>query len=80
MTTKSIKEVSRETSAFVRDRGMRAIIVTIHHGIIKLRAKGLRSEEVVDIGALYDRTVRERVMSERRAKLAERRAKKGSRR
>jgi hypothetical protein len=80
MTTKSIKPVTRETSAFVRDRGMRAIVVTIEHGILELRAKGLRSREIVDIGALYDRTVRERVMSERRQKMAERKGKKGARR
>lgn len=79
MTTKSIKLIERETSAYVRDRGLRAIIVGIQHGIITLRAKGLRSTEVVDIGALYDRTVRERVFSERKAKAAERKARRTKR-
>lgn len=41
------------------------MIVTVQHGTITLRCKGLRSREVVDIGAVYERAVRERVMYER---------------
>jgi hypothetical protein len=76
MTTKSVRPVTRETSAFTRDRGFRAIIVTIEHGVIELRAKGLRSREVVDAGWLYEYAVKARVFSERQAKKA---ARKGGR-
>lgn len=76
MTTKSIKPVTRETSAFVRDRGLRAIIVTVHHGVLLMRAKGLRTEETVDIGSLYHRAVKERVMRELAEKKAARRARR----
>jgi len=70
MTTKSIKPVTRETSAFTRDRGLRAIIVTVEHGIIELRCKGLRSREVVDVGWLYQHAVKARVFRERLEKKA----------
>lgn len=70
MTTKSIKPVTRETSAFTRDRGLRSIIVTIEHGIIELRAKGLRSREVVDVSWLYAHAVKARVWRERAEKKA----------
>lgn len=73
MATKSIKPVTRETSAYIRDRGLRPIMATIHLGVLILRAKGLRSEEVLDIGGLYDHAVRTRVL---RAK-AERKGKRG---
>lgn len=49
MTTKSFKPVTRESSALVRERGMRPVIVTIVGGVIELRAKGLRSREIVDV-------------------------------
>ncbi len=29
MTTKSLRPVTRETSAFVRDKGLRAVIITV---------------------------------------------------
>lgn len=74
MTTKSIKPTTRETSAFTRDRGLRAIIVTVEHGIIELRAKGLRSREVVDVGWLYQAAVKARVFRERQEKKALRKA------
>lgn len=78
MTTKSIKPVVRETSAYVRDRGLRPIIATIEHGLLKLRAKGLRSEEVLDIGMLYHQAVKNRVFNEKKQKLLERRARRGN--
>lgn len=68
MTTKSIKPVSRETSSYTRDRGLRPIVATIHHGLLTLRPKGLRTEETMDLGALYERAVRDRLMLERREK------------
>lgn len=78
MTTKSIKPVVRETSAYVRDRGLRPIIATIEHGILKLRAKGLRTEEVLDIGSLYHQAVKTRVFNEKKEAAAARRAKRGN--
>lgn len=80
MTTKSIKPVTRETSAYVRDRGMRPIIATIEHGVLKLRAKGLRTEEALDIGSLYFQAVKARVFRERMDKAKDRAAKRRARR
>ena len=80
MTTKSIKPVTRETSAYVRDRGMRPIIATIEHGMLKLRAKGLRTEEVLDIGSLYFQAVKARVFREKMDKAKERAARRKARR
>jgi hypothetical protein len=76
MATKSAKPVTRETSAYTRDRGIRAILVTIEHGLIELRAKGLRTREVVDVGWLYQYAVKQRVISERSAKKAARKARR----
>ena len=49
MVTKSLRPVTRETSAVVRDKGPRAVIVTVVGGVIELRAKGLRSTETLDV-------------------------------
>lgn len=68
MTTKSTRPVSRETSAFVRDRGMRPLIATLHGSVLILRGKGLRREEIIDIGACYDMAVKLRVARERTEK------------
>jgi len=76
MATKSIKPVTRETSAFVRERGFRPIIATIHGSLILLRPKGLRSEEVLDIAAAWSLAVKQRVVRELHAKRAARKAKK----
>ena len=76
MTTTSIKPTTRETSAFTRDRGLRAIIVTVEHGIIELRAKGLRTRETIDIGWLYQHAVKSRVFRERLEKKALRKARR----
>ena len=69
MTTKSVKPVTRETSAFVRERGFRPLIATVHGSLLLLRPKGLRSEEVIDLAAAYSIAVKQRVARE----LAERR-------
>ena len=61
MATTSIKPTIRETSATTFDRGERNLIVTIHHGVIKIRPKGLKSEEIVDIAAIYEQAVKARV-------------------
>ena len=65
MTTKSTRPVSRETSALVRERGMRPVIVTVTGGVIELRPKGLRKAEVLDLGWCYYQAVKQRVMADR---------------
>lgn len=75
MTTPSTKRTTRETSAFVRDQGFRPVIVTVIGSLIELRAKGRRQVEVVDVASLYYRAVKERVIQEKAAKKAARKAK-----
>ena len=60
MATKSTKPTIRETSATTFDRGERNLIVTIHHGVIKIRPKGLKSEEIIDTSAIYEQAVKAR--------------------
>lgn len=76
MTTPSTRPVTRETSAFIRDRGMRPVLVTITGSLLELRAKGLRSTETLDVASLYYQAVKQRVNAERKAKKL---AKKGPR-
>lgn len=74
MTTSSITSpVTRETPAYIRDRGLRPVIVTVRGGLIELRAKGLRTREVVDIASIYGQAVKQRVAAERAMKKASRR-------
>jgi hypothetical protein len=78
MTTHADRSpVTRETSAYVRDKGMRAVIVTITGGTLILRAKGLRSREILDLGWCYRQAVQQRVSHERAEK---RTARKGAKR
>ena len=72
MTTKSDRPVTRETSSYVRDRGLRPVLVTIRGSVIELRAKGLRSRELLDVGWCYQVAVKARVIRQR----AERKAAK----
>ena len=74
--TPSSKPVTRESSAYVRDRGMRPVIVTITGSLIELRAKGLRSRETLDVASLYTMAVRQRVIREKAEKRAARKAKR----
>lgn len=77
MTTSSLTSpVTRETSAYVRDKGLRPVIATITGGTIVMRAKGLRSREVIDLGWCYEQAVKQRVAYER----AEKRGAKKARR
>lgn len=74
MTTSStLSPVTRETSAYVRDKGMRAVMATITGGTLVLRAKGLRSREILDLAWCYQVAVKQRVAQER----AERKASRG---
>jgi hypothetical protein len=59
--TPSSRPVTRESSAYARDRGLRPIIVTIVGSVLLLRPKGLRSEEALDIGAAWDMAVKQRL-------------------
>jgi hypothetical protein len=78
MTTSSLASpVTRETCSYVRDKGMRAVLVTITGGSLVLRAKGLRSREVLDISWCYQQAVKQRVAQERADK---RGARKGAKR
>lgn len=77
MTTSALTSpVTRETGAYVRDKGLRAVIVTISGGVLTLRAKGLRSREVLDIGWCYQVAVKQRVAQERAEKRASRKSSK----
>ena len=78
MTTSSLKSpVTRETTAFVRDKGLRPVIATLQGGTLIMRAKGLRSREVLDVGWCYEQAVKARIAHERAEK--KRGAKKGAR-
>jgi len=78
VTTRSLTSpVTRETSAYVRDKGMRPVIATLTGGTVVLRAKGLRSTEVLDLSWCYQQAVKQRVLQERAKKRA---AKKGGKR
>ena len=76
MATLSTRPVTREMAAYVRDRGLRAVIATLVGGVIELRAKGLRSREVLDVGWCYLTAVKARVSQEKAAKTAARKAKR----
>lgn len=74
MTTNSTQSpVTRETSAYVRDKGLRAVVATLSGGVLVLRAKGLRSREMLDLGWCYQQAVKQRVAQEK----AERKAARG---
>jgi len=76
MATKSIRPVTRESSAFVRERGLRPLMVTIHDSLLLLRPKGLRREEVLDLSAAYSVAVKTRVQRERWERAQARKAKR----
>ena len=61
MATKSIKPTTRETSAYVRERGLRPLIATIHGSVLLIRPKGLHTEEVIDLAACWSLAVKQRV-------------------
>lgn len=75
MTTKSLKPVRRETSAYVREKGFRPLVVTIVGSVVLLRPKGLRSEEVLDLAAAWSMAVKQRVLRQRAERKAARRKK-----
>jgi hypothetical protein len=76
--TPSTRPVTRLSSAYVRDKGLRAVVVTIVGPIIELRAKGLRSRETLDLASCYGLAVKQRLAREKSERKAARAAKKGS--
>lgn len=76
--TPSTKPVTRISSACVRDRGMRAVVVTITGSVIELRAKGLRAREYLDLAWCYQTAVKQRVALERAERRSNRKRKGGS--
>lgn len=78
MTTRSTRPVTRESSAFVRDRGLRPIIVTVVGSMIELRAKGLRSREVLDLAACYGIAIKQRLAREKAERAREKAERKKS--
>jgi hypothetical protein len=74
--TPSTKPTTRLSSAWVRDRGMRQVVVTVSGSLIELRLKGCRQVETVDVGSLWYSAVKARVLRDRAAKKAARKGKK----
>jgi hypothetical protein len=77
--TPSTKPVTRITSAYIRDRGLRPVVVTVTGSLIELRAKGLRSVETIDVASAYYAAVKARVLADKRTRAAERQAKRKGR-
>jgi hypothetical protein len=77
VTTKSINPVTRETTAFTRDKGLRPLIATIHLGLLELRPKGLRSSVTLDLGGLYEQGVKARAWREKMERKAARKGARG---
>jgi len=77
--TPSTKPTTRLSSAFVRDRGLRQVVVTVHGSLIELRPKGLRTIEVIDIASAWSSALKARVLREKRERQAERRARRTGR-
>jgi hypothetical protein len=75
MPTKSTHPVTRETNAYVRDRGLRPLIVTLVGSVLELRPKGLRSHETIDLAGAYLRAVQQRVAREKAERKAARKGK-----
>jgi hypothetical protein len=74
--TPANKPVTRLSTAYVRERGMRPLVATLHGSLLILRAKGLRSAETLDLASLYFMAVRQRVIRERAEKKAARKARR----
>ena len=70
--TPSTRPVTRLTSSWVRDRGMRQVVVTITGSLLELRLKGCRQVETVDVGSLWYSAVKARVLRDKLAKKAAR--------
>jgi len=60
--TKSVKPIVRETSAIVKDAGDRPLIATLQGGVIKLRPKGLKTEEVIRLDQIWESAIKSRLL------------------
>jgi hypothetical protein len=76
--TPSTKPVTRLSSAWVRDRGMRPVVVTVTGSLIELRLKNCRQVETIDVASLWHQAVKARVIRERAEKKAARKARRAS--
>jgi len=65
MTTRSIRPVTRQTSPVVGECGLRPVILTVVGCVIELRAKGLRSTEMLEVSRRCYAAVKQRVIGER---------------
>lgn len=76
MASKLNKPVRRETSEYVRDKGLRPLVVILYPaGHIGLRAKGCRSEIHVPLMAVYSLGMKMQVAARRAEKEAKKKAK-----
>jgi len=76
--TPSTKPVTRMSTALVRDKGLRPVVITIRDSFVEVRATGLRSTETMDIAAIYSWAVKARMARERAEKAAARKTRKAS--
>lgn len=79
MTTKSTKPTVRETSAYVRDKGLRPLIVTVSGSLLELRPKGLKRGEVIDLASVWSFALKARMALERAEKAKARAARRKAR-
>lgn len=74
--TPSTKACTRLSSAYVRDRGLRPIVITVQGSLVTVRAKGLRQAETMDIAAIYSFALKSRLAREKAERKASRKAKR----
>jgi hypothetical protein len=67
--------VTRLSSAFVRDKGLRQLIITVVDSYVEIRCKGLRSRETMDISAIYGMALKSRMAMEKAQRKAARKGK-----
>ncbi len=78
MTSSDTSPVTRQTSAYVRDKGLRAVIVTVRGSFLELRPKGLRTTETIDIAAVWGQALRARLAHEKAERAKARKAKRSA--
>lgn len=69
MATSSVSSpVTRETPAFIFDRGPRKIIVTIRGDLIEMRCKGMKKIETLDVTSAFTYALKSRLAYEKAQK------------
>lgn len=77
MATSSVTSpVTRETNAYVRQKGLRALVVTVRGPLLELRPKGTRQTETVDLAAVWQGAVKARVWQAKMEKAKARKARR----